>query len=139
MAIAATPKIVAACGERTVATGAGGGTAEADRCASVPQVAIDALEEGLTVVSGSHLSRAATVKSRDYMSAHSVSAEIDGPGIEGTGDIGTWVTDQLDGRSGFFAVNSVANVFSDWGDGRRISVAFSMSNDGARESRDCVR
>jgi hypothetical protein len=48
-----------------------------------------------------------------------ISAEIDGPGLEGVGDIGTWAKSGPLAVGGglILSVNEVAQEFSDWGHG----------------------
>lgn len=38
--------------------------------------------------------------------------------MDGTDEVGIWVTNELDGSAGLLAVDAVANEFTDWGDGR---------------------
>jgi hypothetical protein len=116
------------------------GGAASERCENVPQGLVNAIASGLTVQGGGTLSHARAVKSDDYRKVYFISADIDGPGLEGSDDVGTWsksgpvrVGDGL-----IFAVDAVANEFSDWGDGRTTDAMLSMEDDGAEESQDCV-
>lgn len=61
-----------------------------DRCEDVPRALVDAIATGLTVQGGGTLRQAQAVKSEDFDRVYFVSAEIDGAGLEGSGDIGTW-------------------------------------------------
>jgi hypothetical protein len=101
---------------------------------------VKGIESGLTVTGGGSLKNARAVRSQDFKRVYFVSAEIDGPGLEGSGDIGTWAKSGplRVGRGLILAVDSVANEFSDWGDGRTTDAQLSMSNNGAEESQKCV-
>jgi len=71
-----------------------------------------------------------------------VSAEIDGPGLEGDGEIGTWAkAGPLTPAGGvILAVDTVfAQVLSGWEPGDRTYSAVTMDDAGAEESRACVR
>lgn len=110
------------------------------RCQVPPAALMAAIASGLSKVSGGGTLRdAAAVRSDDFKSAYFVSAEIDGPGIEDDGDVGTWVTNRLEEPGLIYSVNAVAKSFSDWGDGGRTDASFSMSDDGAEASQDCLR
>ena len=72
-----------------------------------------------------------------------VAAEIDGVGIEGNGEIGTWAVGELGGEP-IVAANSLAQRWSDWGvagtegspaDLERLAVAGS---DAAAAAHECV-
>jgi hypothetical protein len=54
------------------------------------------------------------------------------------GEIGTWATNSLEDEGLIFAVDGLANEFSDWGDGRETDAQLSLADDGAEESRECV-
>jgi hypothetical protein len=111
-----------------------------DRCENVPQGLVQAISEGLTVGGGGTLTNAKAVKSNDFKRVYFISADIDGPGLEGPDDIGTWAKSGplRVGGGLIFSVDAVANEFSDWGDGRKTDAQFSMEDDGAEESKDCV-
>jgi hypothetical protein len=113
---------------------------EASRCRDVPQGLVDGIEEGLTVTGGGTLRDAQAVKSEDFERVWFISAEIDGPGIEGDGDIGTWAKSGPLAVGGglILSVDAVAKEFSDWGHGDTTDAELSMSDDGAQESHDCV-
>jgi hypothetical protein len=113
---------------------------ESDRCLAVPRDLVEGIATGLTVNGGGTLRNAQAVKSNDLNDAYFISAEIDGPGLEGDGDIGTWAKSGPLAVGGglILSVDAVANEMSDWGDGRSTDAALSMSDDGADESRACV-
>jgi hypothetical protein len=151
LALLALTATVAACGgestttaadepeETMQATAAPPATTEQEesRCQPVPAALVEGIASGLTVTGGGSLRDAAAVRSDDFESAFFISAEVDGPGIEGDGDVGTWVTNRLEGGV-IYSVDAVAREFSDWGDGGDTDAEFSLSDDGAEESRDCV-
>ncbi len=65
-----------------------------------------------------------------------VSAEIDGTGLEGDGDVGTWVTESSGGGDPLYAVNDVAMEHSDWSDA--ASASLETDTDAEAASRACV-
>jgi len=109
------------------------------RCESVSEEVVAALASGLTVQGGGTLRDAWAVRSNDFENVYFVAAEIDGPGIEGDGDIGVWTASDPSSPGGHYSVNAVAKEFSDWGDGGATTAGFSLADDGVSESRDCVR
>lgn len=111
---------------------------EPDRCIAVPGSLLEGLATGLTVTGGGSLRDGWAVKSTAFENIYFVSAEIDGPGIESDGDIGTWTTNDPVAGGAHFSVNTAAKEFSDWGDGGATDAAFSMEDDGAEASQDCV-
>jgi hypothetical protein len=103
------------------------------RCQTVPSAAIEAIETGLE--NGLSLRDAFAVRSRDYKRVFMVSADIQGPGFEGTDDVATWGLNQLAQPQSVFSAENLAEEFSDWGplpDG-------SPADDGISESGECVR
>jgi hypothetical protein len=102
----------------------------------VPAATKEAIAQG--VEAGLTLGKARAVRSDDFKKAFFIAIELDGPGLEGKGDIGTWVTNRLKGGGLIYSVDAVANEVSDWGDGGSTDAGFSMSDDGADESRDCL-
>ena len=86
----------------------------AGECIATPESAAS-IAEGLTVTDGT-LRNAFAVPVRggaEFGLLFVVAAEIDGPGLEGDGEIGTWATGELGGGP-IFAANAVAQEFSDW-------------------------
>jgi hypothetical protein len=114
---------------------------ESSRCKKVPPGLVKAIESGLTVTGGGKLTNAWAVKSEDFKRVYFISADIDGTGLEGPDDIGTWAKSGplRVGGGLILSVDSVANEFSDWGDGRKTDAQLSISDDGAEESQDCVQ
>lgn len=107
-------------------------------CMPVPHAVVKAIESGLTVQGGGKLRGAYAVKSRDFSSVYFISAEIQGPGLENNGDIGTWATNRLEVGGLIYTVDSVAQEFSDWGHGDKTDAQLSMDDDGAEDSAKCV-
>ena len=104
--------------------------ASRSRVTAWPDLAI-----GLEVTAGGRLIGAQAVRSEDFTQAWFVAADIQGPGIEGHGQIGLWITNRLHKSVGFFAINPLAAEFSDWG----RSPMFTASNGGARQAIACTR
>jgi hypothetical protein len=77
------------------------------------------------------------VKSRDHEDIYFVSAELDGPGFDDPGDIGTWATTSPGGGEAVYSVDDLARGESTWRDGIAIA-GLSLEDDGAMESRECV-
>jgi hypothetical protein len=77
------------------------------------------------------------VKSRDHGDIWFVSAELDGPGFEDPGDVGTWATTSPGGAEAIYSVDDIAKDHTSWRDGTAIA-GLSMDDDGAMESRACA-
>lgn len=107
-------------------------------CERAPRALVDQISVGLTVTGGGTLRAVRAVRSSDFERAYFVSAEIQGDGLEGDDEIATWATNRLDGTGLVYAVDGVASEFSDWGEGGQTDAGFSLSDDGADESRACV-
>jgi hypothetical protein len=70
-----------------------------------------------------------------------VSAEIDGPGLAGDGQIGTWAKSGplAPGGGVILSVDTVfAQVLSGWQPGDRTYADLTMDDDGAQKSQVCV-
>jgi hypothetical protein len=111
----------------------------AAECRRVSRAKLAQIEAGLTVSGGGKLRRGFAVKSGDYNRLYFIAAEIDGPGIEGAGDIGLWASNRLEEGGLTSSVNAVANEFSDWGDGRKTDAQMSQDDAGAGEAVNCAR
>lgn len=111
-------------------------TDPAVNCEVVSPRLIAAIVDGLTVQGGGSISGAGAVRSGAHQRAWYVAARITGAGMDGA--IGVWATNDLDNPGLLFSVDNIANEFSTWGDGRTTDAEFSMSDPGARESRNCV-
>jgi hypothetical protein len=126
--------IVAGCSN----SGGGGGTTSSNRCRVAPAALVSAISSGLTITGGGSLRNAKAVKSTAFEKVWFVSANLEGSGLEGADDIATWATNDLAGAGSIFAVDAVANEFSEWADGRTTDARFSLSGDGVQASRDCA-
>ncbi len=118
-------------------------TEEESRCDPAPKPLLAAIAEGLTVQGGGSLRNGHAVKSEDLKSVYYVSADIQGAGLQGNADIGTWATNSLTPGDGLIlAADAVAKEFSDWGaaaqPGSDAAEVMSMENDGAEESKACA-
>jgi hypothetical protein len=74
-------------------------------------------------------------RSRDFKSVYFVSADLQGPGLNGKNEIATWATNKLRIGGLIYSANAVARAFSDWGKGP----GFSPGDDGLSESQSCAR
>lgn len=107
------------------------------RCVDVPRDAMDRISEGLT--GDVRLTSAVAVRSGDYEEVYMIAGELDGPGLEGEGDVGVWASNSLEPGGGLtLAVDGVANEFSDWPDGGGTDAEMSVTDDGVSEARDCL-
>jgi len=115
-------------------------TEEASRCEPVDDVLFRAISDGLTISGGGgSLRNAQAVKSDDYEEVWFVAADLQGKNLEGSDDIGIWATNSLAAGEGLiFAVDEVAQEFSDWGDGGQTDAQLSINDDGAQEARGCA-
>jgi hypothetical protein len=112
------------------------------RCLDVSVEKINSIETGLTVDTGVFLNHetAQAVKSNDFSKVFFIAAEVDGPEMEGNGQIGIWASNDLDDDKGLiFAVGGLAVNFSEWGDGSKTDAHLSLNNDGAEDAEECVR
>jgi hypothetical protein len=115
------------------------GATAASRCLAVPASMVQVLTDGLTVRGGGTISSTAAVRSRAFENMYFIAAEIDGPGLERTGDVGVWASNRLEGGQGLvLAVNGIANEFSVWPSGSDSSSNIKMSDDGARQAQACL-
>lgn len=130
LSVLVTAMILAACS----ATPSPLANATANRCAPAPGALLAAISQGLTVTGGGTLRDGSTVKSNAFSNVWMVAAEIDGPGLEGNGDIGIWATNDTSGAGAIYAVDAVAREFSDWGKGSATD-----ADDGASEAKRCGR
>lgn len=110
-------------------------------CSQPPQEFVDVIAEGLSKVEGGgSLRNAQAVKSESHSNAWFISADIQGPGLEGPNDIATWIkSGDLEEHSGILlSVDAVAKEFSGWPDGSTTDAETSLADGGAQESRTCV-
>lgn len=87
------------------------------------------------------LKNARAVKSEDFKKVYFISAELEGESTEVVGKIATWArTGPLRVGGGLiYAVDGFANEFSNADDGGDTDAQLSMDDDGAEESRICVK
>jgi hypothetical protein len=117
--------------------GASSPTAESARCIPADTNVTTPITNKLTV-EGAHIDYGRAVKSEDFERMYFLSAELEGSGLDGRDDIATWATESIGGSEPIYAVDNVAKKYSDWRDGAKTKFKLSLSQDGARESRDCV-
>ncbi len=120
--------------------------AATSECQATPESAV-AIGEGLTVSGGGTLRDAFAVPlpaGQEFGFLHVVAAEIDGSGMEGDGEIGTWAVGELGGGP-IFAVNAFAQEFSEWGADAAEGSPADVARDAvgatteARTAEECVR
>jgi len=69
-----------------------------------------------------------------------IAAEIQGAGMDSADEIALWASNSLEpGQGLIYAVDALANEFSEWPDGRKTGAAFSTRDDGAKEAIQCVK
>lgn len=93
-------------------------------CIPTPEAAAS-IGDGLTVTGGGSLRDAVAVAlpaSSESGVGFVVAAEIDGPGMEGDGEVGTWAVGELAGGP-TIAANTIAQEFSEWGACRERGLA----------------
>ncbi|MEX1014381.1 MAG: hypothetical protein WDZ80_04440 [Candidatus Paceibacterota bacterium] len=111
----------------------------ASRCLGVPAETLSWIKSGLKD-DNITLRSAQAVRSDDFEKVYFVSADLQGLGLEGPGDIATFAANNIDGSGLVLSVDAVAKEFTDWFHGDREGAQFhvTMRDDGVRESRDCV-
>ena len=109
------------------------------RCTDVPRALVHRIASRLTAEET--LRNAHAVRARDRAGVWFISAEIDGPGLEGARDIGTWAKlgpPAVDAGK-ILAVDSVfAQQLSGWTRGDLTYAYLTMDDDSAEKSHDCV-
>jgi len=108
-----------------------------NRCIDVPANALSRIEIGLTT-DGFSLRNAKAVRSNDFTKVYFVSVYLQGESLP-EADIATFSMNALDGPAMVLAIDDHAKKFTDWPDGERTQSRMTLNDDGARESRDCVR
>ena len=108
------------------------------RCQDVSDEALSWIEGGLISDSLS-LNDAQAVRSRDFSELYFVSAYLSGEGLV-EDRIATFGAISIEDSGFVLAVNPYAKEFSEWLHGDREGAEYyvTMSDDGARESRDCL-
>ena len=122
------------------------------RCREAPRALVRALEEGLVAAEDGPRLRAGALTDAFIVRSEEpwpigdrplyfISAEIEGAGMEGAGQVGTWATDERKVGGMLLAADNYAKTFSSWGDavgdGAPLDIAFTA--DGGPESRACVK
>lgn len=111
---------------------------QTNRCLDVPEAVVASLNEGFNT-KGLTLRNSKAVKSNSFESVYFISADIQGAGLEGQDDVATFGTNSLESGGGIFmAVDKVAKEFSVFPDSSTTDARATMSDDGAKESVDCV-
>lgn len=108
------------------------------RCLSVPETVSQRLNDGLNINGGGSITNLKAVKSNDFASVYFISGELNGAGLEGAGDIATFVMNRLDTTSLTLSADTVASEFSDWPNISTTNLGVSIGDDGYDESRRCV-
>jgi hypothetical protein len=112
-------------------------TLEKNRCIDIDKDFLKRIEYG-TNTTGLTISNAKAVKSNEFNpDVFFVSAEMDGPGLEGLGGVAVFAVFNLS-NSMIMSVNATANEFFDWADGRKSKLELSIVDDGVRESMKCL-
>lgn len=133
------PLTACACGGRVTAAPTTGHAATSSPCRAVPRALVGAIAARLT--EQETLRNAQAVRSVTK-GVWFVSAEIDGPGLEGDGEIGTWAKSGplSPGGGAILAVDTVfAQILSAWEPGDRTYADLTMDDEGAEKSRECVQ
>ncbi len=86
------------------------GSSRRDTCVAVPRSTVKAIEEGLTVRGALVIARAAKAGEWWY-----VAAEIDGPGLKGSGDVGVWAMPDYLEPGPIIMAEGFAREFTQWG------------------------
>ena len=111
-------------------------SADGSRCEAATSAIMTPLGNGLTN-ERDRLENGQIVKSADHDDIWFVSAELEGPGFQRPGDIGTWATTSPGGSEAIYSVDDIAKDHTSWRDGTAIA-GLSLDDDGAMESRECV-
>jgi hypothetical protein len=138
--------IVAAggCGQDQDSPSSGNGKRQATptptaACERASRELLDAIATGLDVGGGeSRLRNGYAVRSGVFEKVYMVAADIQGSGMEGPDDIGVWATNSPEAEGVIYAVDAVAQEFSDWGDADKTQAGITASSDGVDEARSCA-
>jgi hypothetical protein len=106
------------------------------RCEAATTDILTPISNRLTVENG-RLRNGYYVESENRSGIYFVSAELDGAGLEGDGDVATWATESPGGAGAIYALDDLARKHSGYRDARQ-AVNVSMDDDGVSESRDCA-
>lgn len=106
-------------------------------CQDVPQVVQDSLLQGLNTP-GLTFSKVAAVKAPGFESVYFVSADLQGPGLEGKDDTATFATNKLDPTGTYESVNGTAKEFFVFPDSSKSDAKIESNEAGVKESKDCL-
>lgn len=115
-------------------------TVDPERCEVPVLNLVDGISTGLTAHGDASLRGARAVRSADFERVWFVAADIQAPGLEGDDEIAVWaVTGDVTSYKWSGLITSAsgrARQFSDWG---TLEATNGRSDDGNRESADCVK
>jgi hypothetical protein len=108
-------------------------------CLTVPDVLLRDIEDGLTV-EGATLRDGAGHVAINLERSFFVAAEVDGPELEGDGDVGVWLVTGLVvlGEQTIQSVPGVATLLSSFDDSSLGSVRVKSDAGGISEARECL-
>lgn len=86
--------------------------AKTNPCVGVSTNMVSEITKGLTVTGGGHLRNARAIKSEHRENVYFISAEIDGPGMWGDGEIGTWIVNTLEPIEYEYGTSMALNSYS---------------------------
>lgn len=107
-----------------------------DACEPATTAILTPIANRLTVQDG-RLRNGFYVRSERRPGIYFVSAEVDGAGLEGDGDIGTWATEDVGGSGAIYAADSLARKHSNLRDARQAA-NVTLDDEGLSESRECA-
>lgn len=140
--VLAAALVLAGCGADGDDEGASTATAPAPTAAEAAPGCEPATTDVMTpignklVPEGVRASGGRYVRSDDHDRMYFVSAELDGPGLDGPGDVATWATPSVGGAEAIYAVDELAREHSDWRSADEVGVA--EDDHGFDESRACA-
>jgi hypothetical protein len=110
-----------------------------EECVPVPPGTVALIGNQLNLEGNGSIRNAWAVRSGANDSIYFVSAEMDGPFIEGSGHVGTWAVNDLATQGGpVWSISRSALEYSNWPSGATTSVGLSMDQPGAEKSAECV-
>jgi hypothetical protein len=133
---------IAGCGESDESSSGGAEpeqeSAAEPSCDRASKKLLNAIASGLEVDGGGKLRNGFIVRSGDFEEVYMVAADIQGPGMEGGDDIGVWATNSPQAEGVIYAVDAVAQEFSDWGDADKTDAGITQADDGVVQARSCA-
>jgi len=76
------------------------------------------------------------VRSNQYEHTLFLAGDMEGPGLDGTQDIGVWAIDLANGQNTFYEMNDLAAQHGGWIPG--VHNGYSMTDDGVAEVVECA-